>query len=226
MHRYIIEFTKEGYVKYTSHLDMLRLFKRSFKKTEIATAYSNGFNPHPKMGFAQPLSLGYTSCCELLEFETEINYEPADIKQRLCRVMPEGVKILSCRRFKAEVKSLAAAAFEAIYEVVFPLQTDPAGHEKLAEDYMAQKEITVLKRQKKTKKMIEVDIRPKIRALNVLDRQNLTLRMRLDCGSASNLSPEQVISSFLEFSGFDIPRWEIEVERKEIHFNLNGNNLQ
>ena len=68
--RYVLKFTKSGYVKYISHLDLLRLFKRAFKKTGLTLKYSQGFNPHPKMGFAQPLSLGYSSICELIEYET------------------------------------------------------------------------------------------------------------------------------------------------------------
>ena len=47
--KYVIRFSKTGYVKYTSHLDLLRMFKRAFKKAELGLAYSQGFNPHPKM---------------------------------------------------------------------------------------------------------------------------------------------------------------------------------
>ena len=94
MNRYIIRFSKEGYIKYTSHLDMLRLFKRAFKRSRILLEHSQGFNPHPKMGFVQPLSLGYTSKCELLEFETTKDFDPAEIKERLAGVMPEGVELL------------------------------------------------------------------------------------------------------------------------------------
>ena len=65
--KYVLKFTKDGYAKYTSHLDLLRFFKRAFRKSGIALSYSQGFNPHPKLGFAQPLSLGYASSCELLE---------------------------------------------------------------------------------------------------------------------------------------------------------------
>ncbi|MFR0902151.1 MAG: TIGR03936 family radical SAM-associated protein [Anaerovoracaceae bacterium] len=64
--RYVLKFTKNGYAKYTSHLDMLRFFKRAFRKSGISLRYSQGFNPHPKMSFAQPLSLGYSSSFELL----------------------------------------------------------------------------------------------------------------------------------------------------------------
>ena len=71
MSKYAIVFSKTGYIRYTSHLDLLRLFKRAFRRAGIPVAYSHGFNPHPKMSFAQPLSLGYAAEEELLEFETE-----------------------------------------------------------------------------------------------------------------------------------------------------------
>ena len=84
--RYVIKFSKMGYVKYTSHLDLLRTFKRAFKKTQLGLRYSQGFNPHPKMGFAQPLSLGYASRCELIEFELS---EPCETAEILRRMKPE-----------------------------------------------------------------------------------------------------------------------------------------
>ena len=49
MPKYVLEFQKKGLVKYTSHLDMLRLFKRAFKITGIPLEFSKGYNPHPKM---------------------------------------------------------------------------------------------------------------------------------------------------------------------------------
>lgn len=65
--RYVIKFSKGGYAKYTSHLDLLRFFKRAFRKTGVDLKYSQGFNPHPKLSFAQPLSLGYLGDNELVE---------------------------------------------------------------------------------------------------------------------------------------------------------------
>ncbi len=66
--------------------------------------------------------------------------------------------------------------------------------------------------------MVTVDIRSKIRSIELADGENLTLSMILDCGSTSNLSPEQVISCFVKFADLDVPRYEIEVERKAIFF--------
>lgn len=219
MRKYVIKFTKEGYIKYTSHLDMLRLFKRAFKKCGISLAYSMGFNPHPKMGFAQPLSLGYTSCCELLEVETTLDYEPEFIAEQLKTVMPEGVSVVSCTDFPQGIKSLAAAAAAAEYEAVFPMKCEKERYEQVLKRYLAQKQIMAMKRQKKTKKMVPVDIRPKIRFIKIGDAENLTLSMSLDCGSTSNLSPEQVLSTFMDFAGITVPRYDIDVERKSLSFD-------
>ena len=85
MARLYLRFAKRGYIRYTSHLDLLRLFKRAFKRTGVPLAYSQGYNPHPKMSFAQPLSLGYTAEQEFLEFYT---YEDMPAEELLARMAP------------------------------------------------------------------------------------------------------------------------------------------
>ena len=67
--------------------------------------------------------------------------------------------------------------------------------------------------------MVEVDIRSKIRNIQLIEGENLTLKLVLDCGSTSNLSPEQVISSFMEFANLGIERYDVEVERTKISFD-------
>lgn len=218
MNRYVIRFSKLGYIKYTSHLDMLRLFKRAFKKTGIILEHSHGFNPHPKMGFAQPLSLGYTSVCELIEFETVEAFDPEDILNRIEKVLPEGIEVINCKLFNQEVKSLAAEVESAIYTATFPVKNDVDKFSGILEEYMVQDEIIAKKRQKKTKKMVDVNIKDKIRYIKVLPEEKLTLEMHLDSGSSSNLSPEQVISSFLNFTNLSVQRCDIEVERKSLKF--------
>ena len=231
--RYVMKFHKDGYVKYTSHLDLLRIFKRSFKKTGLALQYSQGFNPHPKMGFAQPLSLGYSSKCELIEFETVENHDPADILERMKAALPEGLTPVSCVAFDSSIKSLAGEADSAEYVVLIPVPDASAADwssdllSAKISAYLEQTEITAMKRQKKTKKLAPVDIRKMIRSINgmvitdVDGRKAIMLNMHLDCGSTSNLSPELVIATFLPFCGLDVPRYDVEVERKTLKFAKN-----
>lgn len=217
--RYVIKFTKTGYAKYTSHLDMLRFFKRAFRKSGISLRYSKGFNPHPKLSFAQPLSLGYSSSCELLEFETEIYHDPVEIFSLLLNEMPEGMEIKQVEEMSAEVKSLASSADSAEYIVEIPFDMDQNKLKEICSAYIEQEEIIALKRRKKDKKMVPVDIKNMIRSLEAnTTHTSIVLKMDLDCGSVSNCSPELVISSFLEFADIKVPRYKIEVERTKLEF--------
>ena len=225
MNRYVIKFTKDGYIKYISHLDTLRIFKRAFKRAGIPLRYSQGFNPHPRMGFAQPLSLGYSSYSELLEFETESSQDPKNMAERLQQVLPEGLHLIYCKTFQEPVKSLAAAADAAEYEIRMPVTeiTEEELKQRI-NGYLSQKSIIAEKRQKKTKKTAPVDIKKQIRSLDGKTEQGgIVLKALLDCGSLSNVSPELIIATFLAYNGWQLTRPQIEVARTQLLFS---NNLQ
>lgn len=218
MSRYAVQFTKNGYLKYTSHLDMLRLFKRIIKRSDIKLKYSQGYNPHPKMGFAQPLSLGYESMCEYLEMETAVEMDCEDIKERLESRLPEGIRIPKVTKLPDEGKSLAATCYEAEYFIAIPVDETFKGREtELVEGYLSQKQILVPKKQKKSKEFKEVDIKDKIRSMNVIFvDNNYIMTLITDCGSDSNLSPELVITSFIKYAEIPAERAEIDVMRKRM----------
>ena len=61
-------FSKTGRAKYISHLDLMRTFQRAFARAKIQIKHTEGFHPHPFVSIALPLSVGYSSQCEILEF--------------------------------------------------------------------------------------------------------------------------------------------------------------
>ncbi len=67
MQRLRIRFTRGEEIKFISHLDIMRLWHRAFNRAGIQLAYSEGFNPHPRMSLAAPLALGVTSEAELMD---------------------------------------------------------------------------------------------------------------------------------------------------------------
>ena len=73
-----LKFSKLNMAKYISHLDLLRCFTRSIMRAELPVKYSNGFNPHQKITFSLPLSIGVTSDSEFvdIDFEDGINGAP------------------------------------------------------------------------------------------------------------------------------------------------------
>ena len=220
MSRYMIRFSKEGNIRYISHLDLLRLFKRSFKRVGIKLQYSQGFNPHPKMSFAQPLSLGYISSGEYLEFETTEPYGTGEIIDRLSTVIPEGIAILSSSELPQEGRTMAALTFAADYEIMVPTQSSiPSDLKERTEKYLSQDRIMVEKYQKKTHKNIEIDIKPMIFNISsMVDNNHIMITCKIAAGSAKNLNPEMVLNTFCEFAGIAFDRAEVLIKRTEIYF--------
>ena len=219
MPRYVARFEKGGYTKYISHLDLLRVFKRAFKVMGLDIRYSNGYNPHPKMSFAQPLSLGYSSLCEYLEFETITPHDPESLREDLAKNLPRDLAITELFQFDSEVKTLAAESDACEYRIFVPFEGTEEQFRDLFTSYMAQDRITALKKMKKTKTLEEVDIKDKIRSWKVSkEGDNAVIDCILDSGSHSNLSPELVIKSFLDFSKLPLMRWDLEVQRVQQFF--------
>jgi radical SAM-linked protein len=226
----MLKFTKGEIVKFTSHLDMVRMFKRAFQRSGIRLTFSAGFNPHPKMTLAQPLSLGYTSVGEWIEFETAEDWNPEELKSKLAATLPVGIKLLEISTMKPEEKSLASRCNAAEYTIAMCLDheksesTDELVSKKArlaanpqGEDFLQQSSINVKKTSKKHKDAVEIDIKPLIHYMStcVVDN-NIFISTELAAGSTQNLSPELLIDAFLEFYQLNIPRETIEVLRTEL----------
>ena len=220
--KYIIEFSKTGTICYTSHLDIMKVFKRAFKKVGIGIAYSQGFNPHPKMGFAQPLSLGYWGLEEYVEFETVEESDPEEMLSKLSAVMPEGLVLKRILQTPWLKKTLAAENVAAEYLIEIPVGADQF-HGKTSDEirdaFMAQDEILAWKKKKKKPEPVQVNIKNGIQSISIDEKEGLLyLNTVLDSGSESNVSPELLIASFKEFFDIDVSRADINVARKRLLF--------
>ncbi len=216
MSKYALKFTKTGLIKFTSHLDLLRMFKRAFRRAGIPVSYSQGFNPHPRMGFCQPLSLGYTGLGELIEFQTDSDKGRTEWLDLIRKSLPEGIELLSLGIIADGQKSMAASCFAAEYDIVFDIPYDLKEFKQITADFMAQDEILVSKKAK-SGKISDVDIKGKIRELSASDNDGrLMLSAVLDSGSSSNLSPELLVRSFCDFALPYTERYKISVVRKSL----------
>ena len=197
---------------------MLRLFKRTLRKIGVPLAYSQGFNPHPKLGFAQPLSLGYEAKSDYIEFETVSPVDTSELLTKAAAAMPEGIKVIRCVPVLDNVKSLAAMVISAEYTIAVPgALYGGRNPEEFTSDFIAQDEIVVEKRRKKDKKLVETDIKDKIEILKPAG-DNL-LYLKAHCGSASNLSPDLVIDALIKFSGSDVRKYDFGISRDRLIFS-------
>jgi radical SAM-linked protein len=222
MAKYLLTFEKKDMMKYLSHLDLLRLFKRAFRSAEVNLLFSEGFNPHPRMAFGQPLSLGYESLEEWLEIETEDDLKLVFVQDKINQYLPPGIQITGIKKQNDGNKSIASTCQEAHYHIVFPIGPCPLDADNLLDSFMTQKEILVEKSSKKHKEVKLVNIKPMIRSVTLSrDDDFLIMKADLDAGSQSNLSPELLIQGFLRFSQLQIPRHQIKVLRTKLIFQNN-----
>ena len=94
MCKIICKYTKTGYLKYISHLDVLRFIQRSVKRAGINAKYSEGFNPHMKTSFGYPLSLGIESTGEYFELELDESIDPNLFTEKMNMVMPKEMQVI------------------------------------------------------------------------------------------------------------------------------------
>ncbi|HBZ00387.1 MAG TPA: hypothetical protein DEO84_03600, partial [candidate division Zixibacteria bacterium] len=92
-------------LRYLSHLDIIRTLYRALRRAELPVAYSEGFHPHIKISFGQPLPLGYTSDAEYFDLQLSQPYREEYIT-RLKVALPSGLQITGYKSYFANVSSL------------------------------------------------------------------------------------------------------------------------
>lgn len=101
-------FEKTGRAIWISHLDLMRLFQRAFKRAGLPLKHSQGFNPRPSVSIALPLSVGVDSCCELLDFEIDGEVPLCDqIRDLLNQKLVEGVRVIKVYEGGRKIRDLS-----------------------------------------------------------------------------------------------------------------------
>lgn len=189
MSNYILKYSRDDRVKYISHLDFVRLFHRTIRRTGMNFMFSQGFNPHPIMTVAQPLSVGVTSDCEYMKVGFDGEYSEKEILETINGSFPPGYKALAAK--KVEGKEIDLTKLD---RAVYTVEVEYEGNADVAA-LLKNKELKVMKKSKSGIK--ESDIRPYIYSIEKDSDENgiLTLKMCIAIGNAYNLKPQSVIDA-------------------------------
>jgi radical SAM family uncharacterized protein/radical SAM-linked protein len=114
--RFRVSYEKVGQARFTSHLDLVRIFDRALRVAKIPMAFSQGFNRHAKIAYGPPLSLGATSRAEYFDLDLAQPCVWPTI-EAMNEVLPEGIRITGGRPFARQTESLMAAITLADYDV-------------------------------------------------------------------------------------------------------------
>lgn len=190
-------FEKTGNAVWISHLDLMRLFQRSFKRAGLPLTHTQGYNPRASVSIALPLSVGVESKCELLEYELEGEEKPShkEIVSRLNDALVEGVRVIHSYDNCAKIKNLA------YLDATVDLEYDagiPAGAEDAIQELFNRQEILVEKKGKNG--IVEQDIVPMVKKLDIstVDDHVLRLSARVCCQNPS-LNPMQLVAAVQKY---------------------------
>lgn len=189
-----VVFSKTGRARYISHLDLNRTMIRAIRRAELLIWYTEGFNRHPYVTFAAPLSLGYEGERETMDLRLQEPMDMEELVQRLDGAMPEGLHILSA----APAVMKAGEAVLARYRLSIG-----CAPERLRELLSGEK-IMVEKRTKK-KAMKTVDLKPVVEASGAVisewENGGALLELALPCGGELSVNPSLLVEALKRETG-------------------------
>jgi len=186
--RYRITFGKTEAMRFTGHLDLHRTWERTFRRAGLPLAYSEGFNPHPKINIGAALPLGCLSRGDLIDAWLERELEPDEVAASLRGAAPPGIEIEAVTRLEATEPVLQGQIEASVYEVTLEGFPEPIEMSRRIEAMMASDHLPRVRRDK------TYDLRPLVEALEFHPDRSL-LRMRLSARAGAAGRPEEVLLS-------------------------------
>ena len=185
-------FEKTGNAIWISHLDLMRVFQRSFKRAGLLLTHTQGFNPRPSVSIALPMSVGVESRCELLDFDLEGDpVANEEICQRLNQALVAGIRVLKVYDDGAKLKHLCYLSCEVDLEYDNGI---PAQAQEEISRLFARDEVTVEKKNKNGTR--QENIIPMIKRLEIAPKDGNTLVLRgLVCCQNPTLNPMQLCTA-------------------------------
>ncbi len=188
-------FGRGGAVKFISHLDIIRLWMRTFVRADIPLAYTEGFNPRPRLSLAAPLSVGTTSEAELMDVVCRRPVSPHFFRDAVNRQLPDGITVFQTFPVGLPVPSLQAQMRFAEYRVELPAEMDTDAVQA-AIAYLLEQEHLPWQHRRDTG-IREYDLRPLVEDISLegIEGTMCSLKMKLRCSSAGSGRPEQVTAA-------------------------------
>ena len=183
-----VTFSKTDAMRYTGHLDLFRSWERTFRRSGLPLAYSQGFHPQPRLNLACALPLGFTSECEMLDAWLDCNLPLQEVYQTIAGVLPPGLEIRGMDMVDVQAPALQTQVASAEYMITF-LDDIPDLDERV-QRITSSENLPRLRRNK------SYDLRPLIEQISLIpqnDDGNRRLRIQLSARESATGRPEELL---------------------------------
>ena len=190
-----MSFQKTGMAKFISHLDTVRLITRSMKRACVPIWFTEGFNPHAFLTFAMPLSLGFESYCETVDFRLMEEVDLEELKVKLNNALPVDITVKEIYVYETSPNDIRWAEYKIIFN-------NPDNKLlETAEKILSSDEIIVEKKAKQGRKKVnkEVNIKEYIKSFELSEENGkLVLKTILSSGTSMNINPMLLIGALVK----------------------------
>jgi len=195
MQRLRIRFCRGQEVKFISHLDIMRLWQRALTRARISLAYSEGFNPRPRISLAAPLAVGVTSEAELMDIILTKFVSPHFFTAAVSQQLPPGIEILQVYPIALTIPSLQSQVRYTEYKVELETEKGQKDLESALTSLLSLKHLP-WQHQRDTGPR-SYDLRALIDDLWLIDWRSgyCTIGMKLRSDSSGSGRPEQVAAA-------------------------------
>lgn len=186
-----LRFTRDATLKYIGHLDMARAWQRILRRAEVPLAYSEGFNPQPRLSFAAALPVGCTSDHEELEMLLSPPCALADVQANLNRALPPGMQVTGIAEMPLNAPALQMQLQATEYEMTVT-QADAIA--PLADRVQAFLEATEVQRERRGKLY---NLRPLVQAIAIEPQtdRGVKIRSRLQTSPEGTGRPDELAAA-------------------------------
>ena len=212
-----IWFKKMGMSRYVSHLDLMRAMTRTVRRAKLPLWYTEGYNPHPYMTFALPLSLGMESLCESMDVRIEGDITNEGIFDLLKGAMPPGIELTDVTDPVHDPKVIALGEFD----ILFDTDRDAEALAGVIKEMLSQDSLIVQKLGKKGRHKVlkDIDLAEHIKEYSVgVMGERVKLSVTLPAGSTTNVNPsllaDEIVKNY-EGVSYTLIRKQLMLENGE-----------
>ncbi|MEG0874172.1 MAG: TIGR03936 family radical SAM-associated protein [Clostridiales bacterium] len=183
-----INYEVKGHMAFLSHLEMMRMWQRALLRSKLPIAWSQGFNPRPKLSLGPAKGVGIEGFGEYLDMEFTTALDGDELMKTLNGVLPLEVRVLNLRELPRGAKLLEAIINEAVYKINFQQGLPLDIQEKITE-FLAQETVPYLRHSPKKDK--ELDLRSFVYDLEIKDK---ALLISVKTGPKGSMRPEELLT--------------------------------
>jgi radical SAM family uncharacterized protein/radical SAM-linked protein len=193
--KYRLIFSKTGNSRYLSHLELVRVFTRAFRRAGLKMVFSEGYHPLPRVRFASALPVGTESLFETADIELYETIPVHKIKEKLNRHLPDGLRVNLAEdmSFMTHVGVLLESYFQV---TINGIEID----EMLINDFLDSDSFLVIKRSKKGER--QVDLRSLVKEVTYTPPDRLHLVIKHVPGP--EIRPIRIIQEILHLKDQDL----------------------